>query len=371
MADLFDPLTLRGLTLRNRIGISPMCQYASEDGFAEDWHLVHLGSRAAGGAGLVIAEASGVEARGRITPACLGIWKDEHIPMLARITAYCREQGAATGMQIAHAGRKANVNEPWLGDRTLLPEEGAWEAIGPMAEPFDAPGGAITHTPRAMDANDIATVIEAFGQAAWRSVKAGFDLVEIHGAHGYLIHEFLSPLTNRREDAWGGDFSGRIRLCIEVVRACRRVMPDAMPLLIRLSCVDWIAGGWTLEDTVALARLLKAEGVDMIDASSGFNVPGEDYPTAPLWQVPFAARVRNEAAIATAAVGGIMRAEEANGIITKGEADLALIATASLHDAYWPWHAAMALGREEALQMPLSYDYVLRHGGYGDGAEEA
>jgi len=363
--DLFDSLTLRGLTLRNRIGISPMCQYASEDGFAENWHLVHLGSRAVGGAGLVIAEASGVEARGRITPGCLGIWKDEHIPMLAAITEFCREQGAATGMQIAHAGRKANVNEPWLGDRTLLDDEGPWEAIAPMAEPFDAPGGAITHTPRAMTDGDIADVIEAFGQAARRSVEAGFDLVEIHGAHGYLIHEFLSPFTNRRDDAWGGDFSSRIRFCVEIVRACRKVMPDAMPLLIRLSCVDWKEGGWTLEDTVALARLLKAEGVDMIDASSGFNVPDESYPSGPLWQVPFAQRVRHEAGIASAAVGAIMRPDEANAIITNGEADLALLATASLHDAYWPWHAAMALGREEALQMPVSYDYVLR-GGYHD-----
>ena len=366
MADLFDPLTLRGLTMRNRIGISPMCQYVSEDGFADDWHLVHLGSRAAGGAGLIIAEASGVEARGRITPGCLGIWKDEHIAMLARITEFCREQGAATGIQIGHAGRKASVNEPWLGDRSLLPDEGPWETVAPMAEPFEGPDGGVTHTPRAMTERDIADVIEAFGQAARRSVEAGFDLVELHGAHGYLIHEFLSPFTNWRDDAWGGDFNSRIKFCVETVRACRKVMPDAMPLLIRLSCVDWKKGGWTLEDTVALARLLKAEGVDMIDASSGFNVPDETYPSGPLWQVPFAERVRHEAGMATAAVGEIMRPQEANEIVMKGQADLALIATASLHDCYWPWHSAMALGREEALQMPVSYDYVLRHGGYGE-----
>jgi len=360
MPDLFDPLTLRGVTLRNRIGISPMCQYASEDGFVNDWHIVNLGSRAVGGAGLVIAEASGVEARGRITPGCLGIWKDEHIEGLARMTAFCKAHGSATAMQIAHAGRKASVHTPWDGDFSLGDDEGAWETVAPMAEAFDGADGDIRHVPRAMDEGDITDVIEAFAQSARRSVEAGFDIVEIHAAHGYLLHQFYSPLTNRRDDAWGGSFTNRIRLTVEVARACRHVMPDAMPLMIRLSCVDWTSEGWTLEDTVALAKLLKDEGVDMVDCSSGFNVPGEDLPKEPMWHVPFGQRLRAEVPIPTAVVGDIATAEQANEIVTKGEADMALIATASLKDAYWPWHAAEALGLTEKITMPVHYDYVVR-----------
>ncbi|MBT6510645.1 MAG: NADH:flavin oxidoreductase/NADH oxidase [Rhodospirillaceae bacterium] len=360
MADLFDPLTLRGLTIRNRTGISPMCQYASTDGFVNDWHLVNLGSRAVGGAGLVIAEASGVEARGRITPGCLGIWKDEHVEGLARMAAFCKDHGAATAMQIAHAGRKASVHTPWDGDFSLSPDEGAWETVAPMAESFDGADGDIRHVPRAMDEADIAAVIEAFAQAARRSVEAGFEMVEIHGAHGYLIHQFYSPLTNRRDDAWGGSFTNRIKLVVEVTRACRRVMPDSMPLAIRLSCVDWAPGGWTLEDTVALAGILKSEGVDLIDCSSGFNVPGEDLPREPEWHVPFSRRLRDEASIATAAVGDIAAAGRANEIIRHGDADLALIATASLKDAHWPWHAAETLGLTDKITMPKNYDYVVR-----------
>jgi 2,4-dienoyl-CoA reductase-like NADH-dependent reductase (Old Yellow Enzyme family) len=362
MPDLFDPFRLRGVTLRNRVGISPMCMYASEDGFASDWHLVHLGSRAVGGAGLVVVEASGVEARGRITPGCLGIWQDAHVEMLARITAFLRRHGAASAMQIAHAGRKGSATVPWQGDRSLKPEEGAWQTVAPVAMPFDGSGGTLTHAPKAMDEDDIATVIDAFAAAARRSVEAGFDMVEIHGAHGYLIHEFLSPLVNTRSDDWGGDFAHRIRFAVEIVRACRRVMPDAMPLLVRLSCVDWAPGGWALEDTVALAERLKQEGVDLIDCSSGYAVPGETIPYGKGYQVPFAQRVRTQAGIATAAVGEIRDAAHADAIIKRGEADVALIATASLHDAYWPLHAARTLGRLDALAMPSSYDYVVRGG---------
>jgi len=365
MTDLFDPLTLRGVTIRNRIGISPMCQYWCHDGLANDWHLVHLGSRAVGGAGLVIAEATAVEARGRIAAEDLGIWTDDHIEPLARIAQFVAAQGSVAGIQIAHAGRKASVTQPWRGDRSLTPAEGAWQTIGPMAEPFEAAGGAVTHTPHAMDDDDIRTVITAFAEAARRADMAGFDFVEIHAAHGYLLHEFLSPLTNRRNDGWGGGFAERCRLVLEVVRAVRRVWPDRKPLALRISAVDWVeSGGWTLEESVALARLVMAEGVDLIDASSGFNVPHEVYPSGPGWQVPFARRIRAETGIATAAVGEITEPRQAADIVAAGDADIALIATASLHDAYWPLHAAQTLGRLDALAMPLPYDYVVR-GSYG------
>ncbi len=367
MTDLFDPLTLRGVTFRNRIGISPMCQYWCDDGYANDWHLVHLGSRAVGGAGLVIAEAAAVEPRGRIAPQDLGIWKDAHVEPLARITRFMSAHGAVSGIQIAHAGRKASVNRPWEGDRSLTGGEGAWQTIAPLAEPFDAPGGAVTHVPDAMDEDDIRTVIAAFGDAARRAEQAGFDFLEIHGAHGYLLHEFLSPLTNRRDDDWGGSFDNRCRLCLDVVRVVRRAWPDHKPLALRISAVDWtVEGGWSIEDSVALARRVKAEGVDLIDASSGFIVPEETYPSEPGWQVPFARQIRSEADIATAAVGEISGYAQANDIIANGEADLALIATASLHDAYWPLHAAQHLGRQGALTLPLPYDYVVRGGYYGD-----
>ena len=336
MTDLFDPLTLRGITIRNRIGISPMCQYWSQDGFASDWHLVHLGSRAVGGAGLVIAEASAAEARGRIAPEDMGIWSDGHIEPLARITRFMTAHGAVAGIQIAHAGRKASVNRPWEGDRSLRPEEGAWQTVGPLAEPFEREGGAVTHVPAAMDETEIQAVIAAFGDAARRADQAGFDFLEIHGAHGYLLHEFLSPLTNRRNDGWGGGFAARCRLSLEVVRAVRRHWPDGKPLALRISAVDWVAeGGWTLEDSVVLSRLVKAEGVDLIDASSGFNVPDETYPSGPGWQVPFARQIRTETPIATAAVGEITDPAQAAAIIAGGEADLVLLATASLNDAYW------------------------------------
>jgi 2,4-dienoyl-CoA reductase-like NADH-dependent reductase (Old Yellow Enzyme family) len=362
MTDLFTPLTLRGLTLRNRIGISPMCQYVSQDGFASDWHLVHLASRAVGGAGLIIAEASGVEARGRITPGCLGIWKDDHIEKLAQVTAAIRANGGASCMQIAHAGRKASATVPWEGDRTLTAAEGAWQTVSSTARSFDAPGGALVHTPSALDEEGIAEVIAAFAAATTRCIAAGFDMVEIHAAHGYLAHQFMSPRVNDRSDRWGGDFIGRTRFPLALVRACRAVMPDAMPLAVRISCIDWASGGWTLEDSVVLAEMMKKEGVDLVDCSSGYAVPGEDIPYGPGYQVAFAHRIRSEARIATAAVGEITTAAQANAVIARGEADLALIATASLLDAYWPFHAAAELGRLKALPMPPSYDYVLRRG---------
>jgi 2,4-dienoyl-CoA reductase-like NADH-dependent reductase (Old Yellow Enzyme family) len=360
MTDLFAPLRQRDVTFRNRIGISPMCMYACEDGLANDWHLVHLGSRAVGGAGMVMVEATGVEARGRISPQCMGLWSEAHARALAPIAAFLKRHGAVPAIQLAHSGRKGSTTAPWLGDRSLAAAEGAWETIGPSPLPFDAPGGAITHVPRAMTAEDIATVRGAFVAATERAFAAGFELVELHAAHGYLLHSFLSPLANKREDAYGGSFEGRIRLLAETVRAMRNAWPERRPLWVRLSCVDWLPGGWTIEDSVALARRLKNEGVDLIDCSSGWVAPGERPPIGPGWQVPFAERIRREAGLATAAVGGIAEAAQAAAIVGSGQADVALLATASLHDPYWPLNAAKALGKLDRLPLPAHYDYVIR-----------
>jgi len=360
MAKLFEPFTLRGVAFRNRIGVSPMCMYAAEDGMAHDWHLVHLGSRAVGGAGMVMVEATGVEARGRITPGCTGLWSDAHAEPMARIAAFLKRHGAQPAIQLAHAGRKASTTLPWEGDRSLTPAEGAWETIAPSAIPFDPPGGAITHTPRAMTEADIATVTQAFVAAAVRSREAGFTVLELHAAHGYLFHEFLSPLANRRTDRWGGSFENRIRLLVDATKAVREVWPERLPLFVRLSTVDWKEGGWTLDESVALARVLKGEGVDLIDCSSGYVVPDEAIAYGPGFQVPFAERIRREAAIATAAVGQITEARQAEAIVAEGRADLVLLAAAMLHDAYWPLHAARELGALKQLTMPVHYDYVVR-----------
>ncbi|MSP83710.1 MAG: NADH:flavin oxidoreductase/NADH oxidase [Alphaproteobacteria bacterium] len=360
MADLFDPLTQRGVTYRNRIGISPMCMYASRDGTATEWHVVHLGSRAVGGAGMVMVEATGVEPRGRISPVDSGLWSDDQTEGFARVASVIRDHGAVAAIQLAHAGRKGSTTPPWQGDRSLTQAEGAWQTIGPSAIPFDPPGGQVTHTPTAMTADDIATVCRAFRDATVRADEAGFDMVELHNAHGYLLHSFLSPHSNRRTDAYGGSFDNRVRFTLETVRAMREVWPERKPLWLRLSCVDWIAGGWTIEESIALARRLKGEGVDLIDCSSGWTVPGEKPPFGPGWQVPFADRIRREAGIATAAVGEITAAHQADEIITSGKADMVLLATESLRDPYWPYHAAMTLGRLGALRMPIHYDYVIR-----------
>jgi 2,4-dienoyl-CoA reductase-like NADH-dependent reductase (Old Yellow Enzyme family) len=360
MADLFTPFELRGVTFRNRIGVSPMCMYACVDGFANDWHFVHLGSRAVGGAGLVMVEASAVEARGRISPVDMGIWKDDHIAPLARIAGFIAGHGAVPAIQIAHAGRKASVTAPWEGDRTMPREEGGWETIAPSALPFDPPGGQVWHTPCAMTAADIADVIAAFAAAAARADRAGFAVLEIHAAHGYLLHSFLSPLSNRRTDGYGGGFANRCRLMIEVVSAVRAAWPERKPLFVRLSAVDWKEGGWTIQDSVELARLLKSAGVDLIDASSGFVVPDEKIDFGPGFQVPFAERIRREADIPTAAVGLITEPDQADAVIRDGRADMVLLATAMLDDPYWPFHAARALGRLDRMAMPVSYDYVIR-----------
>jgi len=348
---LFDPYTLRGVTFRNRIGMSPMCQYSSTDGFADDWHLVHLGSRAVGGAGLVIAEATAVEARGRISPEDLGLWKDEHIPPLARITRFLRGQGAAAGIQLAHAGRKASTARPWEGGKAVAPPHGWTPIVAPSALAFDAG----YQTPEALSEPDVAAVIAAFAAAARRALLAEFEVIELHAAHGYLLHEFLSPVTNRREDQWGGTFENRIRLVIEVVRAVRTVWPDRLPLLVRLSTTDWLGpDGWDVEDSIALARRLGAEGVDLIDCSSGGIAPRISIDTGPGYQTANAARIRIEAPMPTAALGMITSAAQAEHILRSGQADMVFLAREFLREPYFALNAARELGAE--VKWPVQYE---------------
>jgi 2,4-dienoyl-CoA reductase-like NADH-dependent reductase (Old Yellow Enzyme family) len=346
---LFTPFKIRSVEFANRIGVSPMCQYSSQDGFANDWHLVHLGSRAQGGPAIVTLEASAVLAEGRISSADLGIWKDEHIPALARIVEFIHSQGVRAGIQLAHAGRKASRTAPFAGERALTAEEGAWQTVGPSAVSF-GPGYA---EPRALDAAGIAAVVEAFRQAALRAHRAGFDLVEIHSAHGYLLHEFLSPLANQRSDAYGGELRNRARLLLEVADAVRGAWPDHLALSVRISATDWAEGGFNPDEAVRLAGLLRGHGVDLVDCSSGGMVPYAKVPVAPGYQVEFAARIRREAGVATAAVGMITDPHQANEIVAKGEADLVFLAREMLRDPYWPAHAAAALG--EPASWPKQY----------------
>jgi 2,4-dienoyl-CoA reductase-like NADH-dependent reductase (Old Yellow Enzyme family) len=326
-----------------------MCQYSSVDGFANDWHLVHLGSRAQGGAGLVMAEASAVLPEGRITPSDLGIWKDAHIAGLERIASFIHGQGARVGIQLAHAGRKASMSVPFDEERLVLPGEGGWQPVGPSDVAF-APHYA---APRALDQTGIDAVVEAFRRAAIRALEAGFDLVEIHAAHGYLIHEFLSPLANRRTDEYGGSLENRSRLALQVVDAVRGEWPEHLPLFVRISATDWAEGGWNVDESVELARRLREHGVDLVDVSSGGQVPNAQIPAGPGFQAPFAARIRREAGVATAAVGLITEPEQANAIVEQGEADLVLLAREMLRDPYWPVHAAAALS--EPASWPKQY----------------
>ena len=354
MASIFDGYTLRGVSLRNRIGVSPMCEYSCEDGMPNDWHLVHLGSRAAGGAGLVLTEATAVEPRGRISPQDAGIWSDLHAEAWTPITRFIKSQGAVAGIQLAHAGRKGSTARPWEAERGragVTDEEGGWEPIGPSALPFD--GGY--RMPREMTVGEIAEVVQAFAASARRADAAGFDWMELHGAHGYLMHEFLSPLSNARADEYSGGFEGRIRFALETVRAVRAVWPECKPLTVRLSCTDWTEGGWTLEESVALSRRLKGEGVDLIDCSTGGNVPHAQIPVGAGYQVPFAETIRREAGIATAAVGMITAPAQADEIIRNERADLVLLARASLRDPYWPLHAARELGQADRVTPPVQY----------------
>jgi 2,4-dienoyl-CoA reductase-like NADH-dependent reductase (Old Yellow Enzyme family) len=346
---LFSPLRLRGLTLKNRIAVSPMCQYSCGDGFVNEWHLVHLGSRAIGGAALVMVEATAVEERGRISPADAGIWKDEHVEALARVARFVKAHGAAPAIQLAHAGRKASTHEPWNGGGVISEREGGWQAVGPCAEPFREGDPA----PRALELREIRAIVESFAAAARRALAAGFEVVEIHAAHGYLIHEFLSPLVNLRNDEYGGSYDGRIRLAMEVAQAVREIWPSELPVILRLSCSDWVEGGWDIDQSVELSRRLRVAGVDLIDCSSGGTVPGAKVPAGPGYQVPFAARIRREAGIATGAVGLITEPQQAESIIRDGQADLVLLARAMLRDPYWAIHAAQALGHKPGV--PVQY----------------
>lgn len=355
--NLFSPYALGPLTLPNRIVVSPMCQYSSVDGFATDWHLVHLGSRAVGGAGLVIAEATAVSPEGRITPADLGIWKDEQIGKLKQISDFAHSQGAFIGIQLAHAGRKASMSVPWEEERVMRPEEGGWTNVfAPSAVPFSDNYAK----PVALDAQGIRRVVDAFAAAAQRAVRAGFDAVEIHSAHGYLLHSFLSPLSNRRTDEYGGTFENRIRLVVEVVDTVRDQLPANLPLLVRISATDWAEGGWDVEQSVALAKILKSHKVDLVDVSSAGLVPDVKIPAGPGYQTPFAERIRREAGIPTGTVGLITGAAQADHIIRTGQADLVMIAREFLRDPYWPLRAAAET--HQSVPWPKQYLRAARPG---------
>jgi 2,4-dienoyl-CoA reductase-like NADH-dependent reductase (Old Yellow Enzyme family) len=362
MAGLFDPLTIRELTFANRVFVSPMCQYSSDDGYATDWHFVHLGSRAVGGAGLVMTEATAVRPEGRISPQDLGIWSDGHIEMLTRIVSFIHEQGSIAGMQLAHAGRKASTRRPWEGAGAVSESAGGWtKVVAPSALPF-----AETYPmPQALTSDGIQEVVAAFAAAARRACQAGFRVIEIHAAHGYLIHEFLSPLSNRREDNYGGSFENRSRLCREVVAAVRAAWPKELPLFIRISATDWVEGGWDIDQSVKLAEQLKPMGVDLIDCSSGGNVPHATIPVGAGYQVAFAERIRRQTGIMTGAVGLITSPAQAEHIIRTEQADAVIMAREFLRDPYWPLRAAREL--EHTIAWPVQY---LRAGPKGAQSRE-
>jgi 2,4-dienoyl-CoA reductase-like NADH-dependent reductase (Old Yellow Enzyme family) len=349
MAHLFDRLKIRQIELKNRIAVSPMCQYSSGDGFANNWHLVHLGSRAVGGAALVMTEATAVSLEGRISPADLGIWKDEHIEQLRKITRFIAERGAVPGIQLAHAGRKGSRTPPWEGNRLVPQPEGGWKTVAPSATPFSGE----RDTPAALDLNGIRSVASDFKAAAARAITAGFKVIEIHSAHGYLLHQFLSPLSNKRTDAYGGVFDNRIRLLLEVVAAIRSVWPERFPLFVRISATDWVDGGWTIEESVRLAGRVKDKGVDLVDCSSGGIVPDVRVPVGPGYQVPFAERIRKETGIRTGAVGMIVSADQAETIIAGGQADIVLLGREMLRDPYFPLRAAYELDYD--ITWPVQY----------------
>ncbi|QDU89044.1 NADPH dehydrogenase [Pirellulimonas nuda] len=349
--DLLTPLSIRGVTFRNRIVVSPMCQYVAEDGLASDWHLVHLGSRASGGAALVIAEATAITPQGRISPGDLGIWGDQHIAPLARIAEFIHSQGSVAGIQLAHAGRKASCDVPWRGGAVLNADQGGWEAVAPSPLPFNEGDPA----PTPLEKSGIEEVTAAFEAATRRALEAGFRVIEIHAAHGYLLHEFLSPLANQRTDRYGGSLENRMRLTLEVADRIRRLTPDELPVFVRISATDWTDGGWDVEQSVVLSRELKALGVDLIDVSSGALVPKASIAVGKGYQVPFSRQIRHEASIKTGAVGLITQAKDANEIITSGDADLVLLAREMLREPYWAIKAAQELGGEPAWPIPYGY----------------
>lgn len=350
MSALFSPLTIKSIELKNRIVVSPMCQYSSEDGFATDWHLVHLGSRAVGGAALIISEAAAVSAEGRISPDDLGIWKDEHIDKLRQITHFIHSNGSVAGIQLAHAGRKASTHAPWKGHGVVLPENGGWKTVSASALAFSER----YDTPDALDHEGIQKVITDFALAAERSLKAGFKVIELHAAHGYLIHQFLSPLSNRRTDEYGGSLENRSRLLLEIIDAVQKVWPAELPLFVRISATDWAEGGWDEAQSVQLCSMLKAKSIDLIDVSSGGLASHQKITIGPGYQVPFSSKVRAEAEILTGAVGLITDAGQAEEILEKGDADLIIMAREFLRDPYFPLHAAGDLNAPMAW--PVQYE---------------
>lgn len=341
---LFQPVKQKGISFRNRIVVSPMCQYSAEDGFANDWHLVHLGSRAVGGAGLIIAEATAVEQRGRISPDDLGLWKDEHIPPLQTVTRFIKEQGSVPGIQLAHAGRKASTSAPWKGRGFLSEQEGGWEVVSASPLPYADNFG----TPHALTTEEISEIVDCFRQAAIRSLEAGFQLIEIHAAHGYLLHQFLSPHSNHRDDKYGGSFTNRARFLMEVVEAVKSVWPEDYPLWVRISATDWLehltTPSWTLDDSVKLSEMLKTARIDTIDVSSGGNSPEQQIELGPGYQVPFAETIKKETGMLTAAVGLITDPHHAEDILQSGKADFVALARELLRNPHWPLHAAQTLG---------------------------
>ena len=349
--DLLRPLSIRSITLRNRIAMSPMCQYSATDGFANDWHLVHLGSRAVGGAALVMVEATAVTAEGRISPGDVGIWTDQHAEPLSRIAHFVNSQGAVPAIQLAHAGRKASCDVPWRGGERLDAAEGGWTTVAPSAIPFHD----TDPQPAPLDAHGIEAVIHAFEAAAQRALAAGFQVIEIHAAHGYLLHEFLSPLSNRRNDEYGGSLENRMRLLLRVAERLRAIVPQELPLFVRISATDWVEGGWDIEESIELSRRLKSLGVDLIDVSSGGATPKARIPVGKGYQVSLASRIREEAGIMTGAVGLITEPQHANEVITSGDADLVFIGRELLREPYWALKAQQSLDEEPSWPTPYGY----------------
>jgi 2,4-dienoyl-CoA reductase-like NADH-dependent reductase (Old Yellow Enzyme family) len=355
MALLFEPLKIRSVELANRITVSPMCEYSSADGFANNWHLVHLGSRAVGGAGLVFTEATAVSPEGRISPGDLGIWKDEHIDFLKSITTFLTGNGTVPGIQLAHAGRKASHSSPWQGGKYLKEEEGGWQTIAPSSIPYKD----TEPSPHEMTLTEIKTLVDDFGKASRRAKEAGFKVFEIHAAHGYLINEFLSPLSNHRIDAYGGCFENRVRILVEIVEKIRNVITDQIPLFVRISATEWVEDGWDIEDSVRLAKILMDKSVDLIDCSSGGNSAHQVIPVAPLYQVPFSEKIKKETGILTGAVGLITNAEQCEDILSNHKADIIILARQLLREPYFPLHAAKKLGVD--IKWPVQYERAKKY----------
>ncbi len=349
-SQLFSPLTLRNITIKNRIAVSPMCMYSAKDGVPNSWHMVHLGSRAVGGAGLVVVEATGVSPEGRISPGCLGLWNDQQMEAFKPIVSFIKEQGSVPGIQLAHAGRKASHAEAWKGGKALSAQQGGWQTLGPSSLAYSEH----TPTPKEMSNDEILQLIEDFCSSAQRAMNAGFQLIELHFAHGYLMHEFLSPLSNQRRDQYGGSLENRMRLPLQLVDEIRKIMPAELPLFVRISATDWAEGGWDLPQSIEFCKELKKRGVDLVDCSSGGNVPHQKIPTGPHYQVPFAETVKKEASVPTAAVGLITEPLAAEEILTSGKADMVFLARELLRDPYWPLHAAKKLGIN--ITWPLQYE---------------